>query len=84
VHQEKHAYTILRNNFGLSIYLPLVLERDESQATTKLLIAIAIGILVFLIVDVFVDAAQSLYNGSLYGHGSSPSRLHEIVRTFDG
>jgi zinc transporter, ZIP family len=35
--------------------------------------AVAIGILIFLIGDVFLDAAGSLYNGSLYGYGSSPS-----------
>ena len=60
---------------GLSIYLPLplVLKRDRDQSKTKLLIAVAIGILVFLLGDVFVDAAQSLYNGSLYGYGSSPT-----------
>ena len=38
----------------------------------KLLNAVAIGILIFLIGDVFLDAAGSLYNGSLYGYGSSP------------
>lgn len=60
---------------GLAIYLPLplVLKKNTSQSRTKLLIAIAVGILVFLLGDVFLDAAQSLYNGSLYGYGSSPS-----------
>ena len=60
---------------GLSIFLsmPIVLRRSTSQTKTKLLNAVAIGILIFLIGDVFVDAAQSLYNGSLYGYGSSPS-----------
>jgi hypothetical protein len=37
-----------------------------------LLNAVAIGILIFLIGDVFLDAAGVLYNGSLYGYGSSP------------
>jgi len=60
---------------GLSIYLslPLVLNKSANQTRAKFLIAVAIGILVFLIGDVFVDAAQSLYNGSMYGYGSSPS-----------
>lgn len=64
---------------GLSIYLslPLVLSRSTGQLKTKLLIAVAIGILVFLIGDVFLDAAQSLYNGSLYGYGSSP--IYDII-----
>lgn len=44
---------------------------------TKLLNAVAIGILIFLIGDVFVDAAQSLYNGSLYGYGSSP--IYDVI-----
>jgi len=59
---------------GLSIYLPLplLLNKGRSQSGTKLLIAVAIGILVFLLGDVFVNAAQSLYNSSLYGYGSSP------------
>ena len=64
---------------GLSIYLPLpvVLNKRTNQSATKLLIAIAIGILVFLLGDVFVDAAQSLYNSSLYGYGSSP--IYDVI-----
>jgi len=59
---------------GLSIYLslPLILGKRTGETRTKLLIAVAIGILIFLIGDVFLDAAGSLYNGSLYGYGSSP------------
>jgi len=79
-HLEQNMFTLTQTLLfsaimGLSITLPLplILKKNESQATTKLLIAVAIGILVFLIGDVFVDAAQSLYNGSLYGYGSSPS-----------
>jgi len=67
---------------GLSIYLPLplVLDKGTNHARTKLLIAVATGILVFLLGDVFVDAAQSLYNGSLYGYGSSP--IYDVVFAF--
>jgi zinc transporter, ZIP family len=59
---------------GLSIYLsvPLLLNKGTGEAKMKLLVAVAIGILVFLIGDVFLNAAGSLYNGSLYGYGSSP------------
>jgi ZIP family zinc transporter len=58
---------------GLSIYLswPIIVSKNTGQTKTKLLNAVAIGILIFLIGDVFLDAAQSLYNGSLYGYGSS-------------
>ena len=60
---------------GLSIYLslPIILRKNTGQIRIKLLNAVAIGILIFLIGDVFLDAAQSLYNGSLYGYGSSPN-----------
>ena len=59
---------------GLSIYLslPLILNKRTGETKTKLLVAVAIGILIFLIGDVFLDAAGSLYNGALYGYGSSP------------
>lgn len=66
---------LLSTVMGLSIYfsLPVVLKKDLSESKTKLFNAVAIGILIFLIGDVFVDAAGSLYNGSLYGYGSSPA-----------
>ena len=58
---------------GLSIFLsmPVVLRKGTGLPMTKLLNAIAIGILIFLIGDVFSDVSPSLYNGSLYGYGSS-------------
>ncbi|MDG6987919.1 MAG: hypothetical protein JRN21_01175 [Nitrososphaerota archaeon] len=58
---------------GFSIYLslPLILRRNQDLKTASFLSAVAVGILVFLISDVFLDAAGSLYNGSLYGYGSS-------------
>ncbi len=66
---------------GLSIYLslPLVLSKNLSHRRTTLLNAVAIGILVFLIGDVFLDAAGSLYNGSLYNYGSSP--VYDLIFT---
>ncbi|HUI00310.1 MAG TPA: hypothetical protein VLX56_01625 [Nitrososphaerales archaeon] len=60
---------------GLSIFLslPIVLHKNTDARRTKLLTSVAIGILIFLMGDVFTDAAASLYNGSLYGYGSSPT-----------
>ncbi len=60
---------------GLSIFisLPIVLRKKTGELKTRLLNAVAIGILVFLIADVFSDASPLLYNGSLYGYGSSVS-----------
>ncbi len=58
---------------GMSIYLslPVVLRKQMADAKKKLLLAIAIGILIFLMGDVFSDVTPHLYNGSLYGYGSS-------------
>jgi len=61
---------------GASIFLslPIVLRRRTSESTTKLLEAVAIGILVFLIADVFSNVAPWLYrNGSLHGYGADPT-----------
>jgi len=70
---------ILSAVMGFSIYfsLPVVLSKGVSRTKTAVLNAVAIGILIFLIGDVFVDAAGSLYNGSLYGYGSAP--LYDLV-----
>jgi zinc transporter, ZIP family len=66
---------VLSTVMGLSIFvsLPIVLHKGTGQRRTALLTAIAIGILIFLMGDVFSNAAASLYNGSLYGYGSSAS-----------
>jgi len=66
---------------GFSIYLslPIILSKNQGQRRVNFLAAVAIGILIFLIGDVFLDAAGSLYNGSLYGYGSSPS--YDLVFT---
>lgn len=58
---------------GLSIFLsmPIVLRKGTGQHMTKLLNAIAIGILIFLIGDVFSDVTPDLYNQSLFGYGTA-------------
>ena len=58
---------------GLSIYfsLPFVLRRKTNQRATIFLNALAIGILIFLMGDVFSDVAPLLSNGSLYGYGTA-------------
>jgi ZIP family zinc transporter len=69
------AETVLLSSvMGFSIFLslPIVLHRNTDERRTKLLMSAAIGILIFLMGDVFSNAAESLYNGSLYGFGSSP------------
>lgn len=60
---------------GFSIYLslPLVMRRKTGEKTTRLLNCIAIGILIFLIADVFSDVALDLYTGSLAGYGANPA-----------
>jgi ZIP family zinc transporter len=60
---------------GLSIYisLPLLMNRKLGPSRTKLLLAAAIGILIFLMLDIFSDVAPILYStGTLAGYGSSP------------
>ena len=60
---------------GFSIYisLPVVFQKKRTETTTRSLVAIAIGILVFLMADVFSYVTPTLYSSnSLYGYGSSP------------
>ena len=66
---------VLSAVMGLSIYIsyPLVRKRNLNQRMALSLTGVALGILIFLIADVFSDASQLMYNGSLYGYGSSPS-----------
>jgi len=66
---------------GFSIYLslPMVLSKSVSRTKTKIFNAVAVGILIFLIGDVFLDAAGYLYNGSFYNYGSSP--FYDLVFT---
>jgi ZIP family zinc transporter len=58
--------------FSIFLSLPIVLSKRTGEMRTKLFNAIAIGILIFLVADVFTDVASILYNGSYYGYGSSP------------
>ena len=50
---------------GFSIYLslPIVLSKRMGEMKKKLLLAVAIGILIFLMGDVFSDVTSHLYNG---------------------
>ncbi len=60
--------------FSIFISLPIVLRKKTSEKTTRMLNAIAIGILLFLICDIFSDVAQRLYaGGSLGGYGANPT-----------
>ncbi|MGB9002703.1 MAG: hypothetical protein WCC52_02735 [Nitrosotalea sp.] len=59
---------------GLSVYLslPIVLRKKLGDRKIKFLNATAVGILVFLMADVYSDVAPMLSNGSLEGYGTSP------------
>src|SRR5580693_5285037 len=75
LHMVSFAETLLFSAvMGLSIFisLPIVLHKRTSNMANKLLLAAAIGILIFLMGDVWGDAAPIMFNGSLYGYGSSP------------
>ncbi|MEM0158302.1 MAG: hypothetical protein QW812_02180 [Thermoplasmataceae archaeon] len=65
---------ILSAVMGLSIFLsmPFLSLLKHSEARVRFFSALAAGILIFLIGDVFSDAAGIMYNGSLYGYGSDP------------
>jgi zinc transporter, ZIP family len=51
---------------GLSIYLsmPVILRKKMGSRTITLLNAAAIGILAFLLADIFADAAPTIYSGT--------------------
>ncbi len=53
---------------GFSIYLsfPIILKRDMNTKSTVLLVSLAIGILIFLLGDIFSDAASRLYQTGSY------------------
>ncbi len=64
--------------FSIFLSLPIVMRKKTGTKTLKLLNAAAIGILLFLMADVFSNAATLLYSkGSLYGYGASP--LYSLV-----
>ncbi len=58
---------------GFSIYAsyPLLLSDKVKGGYATLLTGFAVGILVFLVADIFSDASSLLYNGSYFGYGSS-------------
>jgi zinc transporter, ZIP family len=60
---------------GFSVYLslPIVLHKKTGEIRTRVLMAVATGILLFLLADIFSNAGTSIFNGSLYGFGSSYS-----------
>lgn len=51
---------------GLSIFLsmPIILRKKMGSRTITLLGSAAIGILIFLLADIFSDAAQTIYSGT--------------------
>ncbi len=60
---------------GFSIYLalPIILKKHSNSKTITMLNAGAIGILIFLIMDIFSNVAPILYKtNSLYGYGADP------------
>jgi ZIP family zinc transporter len=64
--------------FSIFLSLPVLMRRNTGTKTLKLLNAAAIGILIFLLADVFSNATVLLYSkGSLYGYGASP--LYSVV-----
>jgi len=58
---------------GLSIFitLPLIVGRRISSIKARFLGAVAVGILIFLIADVFTDSASIMYNNTLAGYGTN-------------
>ncbi len=58
--------------FSIFLSLPVVMSKRTGEMRTKLFNAVAIGILVFLVADVFANATGVIYNGSFYSYGSSP------------
>jgi ZIP family zinc transporter len=64
---------------GFSIYLslPMVFKSGTGAGVLKLLNAGAVGILLFLLADIFSNVTPIIYNKSLYGYGSNP--LYDLV-----
>ena len=59
---------------GLSVYLslPIVLRKKMGDRKIRFLNAVAVGILVFLMLDIYSDVAPDLSNNTLEGYGTSP------------
>ncbi len=53
---------------GFSIYLsfPIILRRDVGARYTVLLVSLAVGILIFLVGDIFSDVASAIYTSGSY------------------
>jgi ZIP family zinc transporter len=58
---------------GLSIFitLPIIAGKGMRDNTAKFLGSVAVGILIFLIADVFTDSAGIMYNNTLGGYGTN-------------
>jgi ZIP family zinc transporter len=72
---------ILSAVMGLSIYLslPIVLAKSLASRTITVLNAVAIGILVFLLADVFSDAAPIIYSNPASAYLAVPEYASAFV-----
>jgi len=76
-------YVILLSSLmGLSIFLsfPLIFSKGIKNKNMSLINSFAIGLLIFIMTDVFSDSSDIIYNGSLYGYGTEP--FYDIVFCF--
>ncbi len=64
---------VLSAIIGLSIFLsyPFILMQKLNRKASLFLTAIAMGILIFLISDIFSDVTLILYDKTLYGYGTN-------------
>ena len=59
--------------FSIFLSLPIVLRKKTGEKTIRMLNAISIGILIFLLADVFSDVASGLFSGrSNAGYSANP------------
>ncbi len=72
---------ILATVMGLAIYLslPIVLAKSMASRTIALLNAVAIGILLFLLADVFADAATIVYTNPASPYLANPEYAAAFV-----
>lgn len=68
------AVLLLSTVMGFSIFLtfPLFAVKRVKSDNVRILSSVAVGIIVFLIADVFTDSAALMYNSSLAGYGTNP------------
>ena len=71
---------ILSAIMGFSIFFtfPIIMAKKLAEKKVRVLSSIAIGILIFLIADVFSDASTILYSNSANG-GYISSPLYDLV-----